>query len=528
VRAERLVVATLLLAGCGRKLPPGPPAPPAEAARKLLAEAGFPEGKGFPRLTFLYNTADWHRRIAAAIQEMWRTRLGLRVDLENAEWKVYLDRVDAGDFHIARRAWIGEYADPHAFLALFHGDSGANSTGWRSPDFERLLDQADVETDPTRRLNALAAAERILLDEAPVAPVYHYMAHNYLKPFIRGVHPNVLDIHPLQGVTLEGEGAPPDGVLLFNAAEEPNSLDPALSHDIAGLKVLMHLFEGLVGWDPRDASPVPAAAERWEVSPDRKTYTFHLRPARWSNGDPVTAHDFVYAWRRVADPRTLSKYADRMFLVRSARAVRRGEAPPEALGVRAADDRTLVVELEHPAPYFLDLLRLNIFYPVHRATVERHGRDWTDLRNLVHNGPYRLTAMILNDRKVFEANPLYRAASEVRLRKFAFLSIRDDAAAWRIYNTGGCHWLFRAPPDAVDPQSPRPDHLKCPFNAVYYLAFNTRIRPLNDPRVRRALSLAIDRPKIARLVVKSGELPASRLVPPTAHPAPLPPSSLPE
>lgn len=521
MRTRGILLAAMLTAGCGRTDSP-PAAEPASESSRWLTEAGFPGGKGFPRLTLLYNTAEWHRRIAAAIQEMWRTRLGVRVDLENAEWKVYLDRVDAGDFHIARRAWVGEYVDPHAFLALFHRDSGANPTGWRSAEFERLLEQADVEPDPLRRRELLAAAERILLDEAPVAPVYHYMAHNYLKPFIRGVHPNVLDIHPLQGVTLEGEGAPADGVLLFNAAEEPNSLDPARSHDIAGLKVLMHLFEGLVGYDPRDASPVPAAAERWEISADRKTYTFHLRPALWSNGDPVTAHDFVYAWRRAADPRTLSKYADRLFVVKSARAIHRGEAPPEALGVRAADERTLVVELEHPAPYFLDLLRLNLFYPVHRATLERHGPDWTDPRNLVHNGPYRLVSMALNDRKVFEANPRYRAASEVRLRKFVFLSIRDDAAAWRIYNTGGCHWLFRAPPDAVDPQRPRPDHVKCPFNAVYYLVFNTRVRPLDDPRVRRALSLAIDRTRIAGLVVRSGELPATRLVPPTARPAPLP------
>ncbi len=514
--------AAVLLAGCGRSDPPAAPARRTEAQR-LLAEAGYPEGRGFPRLTLLYNRAEWHARIAAFVQEMWRKELGIRVDLENAEWKVYLDRVDAGDFHIARRAWIGEYTDPHAFLALFRSRSGANSGGWRSPEFDRLLGASDSEPERARRLEILAEAEAILLEEAPIAPIYHYMAHNYMKPFIRGVFPNVLDMHPLQGVTLEGEGAPADGVLVFNAAEEPNSLDPALSHDIAGLKMLMHVFEGLVNYDPRDASPAPAAAESWDVSADGKIWTFRLRPALWSNGDPVTAHDFVYAWRRAVDPKTLSRYADRMYVVKGARAVNLGEAPPETLGVRAADDRTLVVELEHPAPYFLELACLNIFYPVHRVTVEKLGREWTRPKNMVHNGPYRIVSWAINDRKIFQKNPRYRAAGEVKLDRFVFMGERDDAVAWRLYQAGICHWLFRAPPDLAGMLADSPDHVSGPYNAVYFYVFNLRKKPLDDPRVRRALSLAIDRRKITERIVKGGEMPAERLVPPTARPAPLRP-----
>ena len=155
-----------------------------------------------------------------------------------------------------------------------------------------------------------------------------------------------LTIEAWRPAKMRGERLLHHGVLVFNGAEEPASLDPALSQDIAGLKVLMHLFEGLAAPDPKDARPVPAAAERWEVSPDGKTWTFRLREARWSNGDPVTAHDFVWAWRRAADPRTASPYVDRLFVLRNARAVARGEAPPERLGVRALDDRTLVAELD--------------------------------------------------------------------------------------------------------------------------------------------------------------------------------------
>jgi len=508
-------VLLLLLAGCGRSEDAAPA--PAGEPQKLLAEAGFPGGRGFPKLTLLYNRADVHQRIAAAVQEMWRTRLGIQVELQNAEWKVFLGRVHDGDFDVARGAWIGEYADPHAFLDLFRRESPTNPTGWGSEEYERQLEASNAATERETRRAALDAAEGILLRDTPVAPVYHYVAHNYIKTFVRGVHHNARDMHPLQHVWLEGEGAPKDGVLIFNASEEPLSLDPALSRDIGGLKTLMHLFEGLANYDPKDASPVPAAAERWDASPDGKTYTFRLRPSTWSNGEPVTAGDFVYAWRRVVTPETASTYANRMFVVKNARRVARGEAKPDDLGVRATDQRTLVVDLEYVAPYFPELTCLNLFYPVHRATVEKHGRDWTRVENLVHNGPYRLVSWTMNDRKVFEKNPRYRAASEVKLPKFIFLSVPDDATAFRMFQGGQCHWLFRAPLEFMSEMKGRPDYMSGPYNGVYYYAFNTRRKPLDDARVRRALSLAIDRDVIARSILRGGETPADRLVPPPSR-----------
>jgi ABC-type oligopeptide transport system substrate-binding subunit len=505
----------LLLVGCGRE----DAAPAAETpARKLLAEAGFPGGRGFPRAALLYNRADLHQRLAAAVQERWRTELGVQVDLVNAEWSAYLARVRQGDFDIARGAWVGEYADPHAFLDLFRRESPTNATGWSSEAYERLMDASTATTDPSARRKALDDAESVLLDEAPIAPVYHYVAHNYRKPFVKGVHHNARDMHPLQHVWLEGEGAPADRTLIFNAGEEPASIDPAHSRDMAGLKILMHLFEGLAGYDPKDASPVPAAAERWEVSPDGRTYTFHLRPGKWSNGDPVTARDFVYAWRRVADPKTASSYVNRIFVVRNARRIARSEAPPETLGVRAADDRTLEVELEYVAPYFPQLVCLSLFYPVHAATVEKHGERWTRPENLVHNGPYRLVEWKANDRKLFEKNPAWRAAAEVKLERFVFLSVPDDATALRMYQAGQCHWLFRAPLEFLDKFQGGPDYMVGPYNAVYYYAFNTRRKPFSDPRVRKALAMAIDRDVLVRGILRGGgETPAATLVPPVSR-----------
>lgn len=513
----RWILLLALLGGCGKPPPPRPQDPALEArraeARKLLAEAGFPDGKGFPRLEALYNDAEWHKRIAVAIQSDWKRHLGIDIEVRSEEWKVFLANRGSGRFQIARGGFTGEYRDPHAFLSLFGRDSGFNSSGWRSDAYDTLLADADAEVDAAKRLAVLAKAERLLLDEMPVFPVFHYVGHNWLRPFVKGVVPNYRDMHPMQHVWLEGAGAPRDGVLIFWAGDECASLDPGLSHDMRGLKTAMALFEGLCNYDPKDASPVPGVAERWDISPDGRTYTFHLRAAQWSNGDPVTARDFAWAWRRVVDPETASNYKDRMYFVKNGRAIARGEKPIGEFGVRAVDDRTFVVELEHPAPYFLDLVCLNIFFPVHRATVEKHGKDWTRVENLVHNGPFRLVQWKVNDRQVFEKNPRWHGASGVKLQKFVWLSGSSPKTGFDLYESGACHWTFVAPPDRMDEVVGRADYLGGPYNASYFYVFNVNVKPLDDPRVRRALALAIDRRTICEKVVKGGETPADRISP---------------
>src|SRR5579859_242172 len=345
-RSRLAALFLLALAGCGRSASPTlSPDPKVAEAKKLLADAGFAEGRDFPKLEVLYNTDDYHRQIASAIQEMWRVNLGVTVELRNMEFPVMMGAVQRGDFEIARQGYIGEYSDPLAFLELFTEDSRSNSTGWTSSRFEELVARSNDAPDPAKRLELLAQAETLLIEEAPIFPVFHYVAHNLIKPFVKGVYPNSRDIHPLQGVTLEGEGAPKDGVLIFNGGAEPQSIDPALSRDIGGYKILMHLLEGLVMPDPKDGAPRPALAEHWEISDDGRRYTFHLRESKWSNGDPVTAGDFVYAWRRVVTPATGSGYSHRMYVVENAREIVKGEMRPDALGVRALDDRTLAVRL---------------------------------------------------------------------------------------------------------------------------------------------------------------------------------------
>ncbi len=516
----RFALVLLLLVGCdksGAGLPTTSD-PRILEARKLLADAGFPEGKGFPKLEVLHNDADWHKKIAAAIQEMWRKQLGIQVELRSEEWKVFLANRGAGKFQIARGGFTGEYRDPHAFLRLFASDSGFNSTKWSSPEFDRLLLAANDELDPAKRYAMLGKAERLLLDEAPTFPVFHYVGHNWMRPFVKGVQPNYRDMHPMQHVWMDGEGTPKDGVLLFFAGEEAGTLDPGLSHDMRGLKTAMALFEGLVQYDPKDASPMPAVAERWEISPDGRTYTFHLRDAKWSSGDAVTSEDFVWSWRRVIDPATASQYKDLMYYVKNGRAIANKEKPKEELGIRAPDAKTVVVELERPTPYFLSVLCLNVFFPVHRATVEKHGKDWTRVENIVNNGPFRITAWRINDRQVFEANPAYRAAGDVKLKKFVWLTGSNFSTAWNQYIAGECHWTYQSPNELLEEAVKRPDHQAAPYNASYFYVFNVTVKPLDDVRVRRALSLAVDRDVITKHVVKGGETPADRITPKSLYP----------
>jgi ABC-type oligopeptide transport system substrate-binding subunit len=511
------LVLLLGLAACGRKESAAQPATPALIqARRLLAEAGFPGGQGFPRLEVLYNTDEYHKQIATAIQEMWRTSLGITVELRNMEFPIFMGTVRRGEYDIARQGYLGEYNDPYAFLEIFSADSRSNPTGWESPRYEELLARAEDQVEPRKRLELLREAEDLLLLDAPLFPIFHYVAHNMIKPFVKGVYPNTRDLHPLQGVTLEGPGAPPDGVLIFNGGAEPRSLDPALSQDVAGYKILMHLLEGLVSPDPRDAKPIPALAERWEVSEDGRTYTFHLGKAAWTNGDPVTAGDFVYAWRRVVDPKTASTYSHRMYMIEHAREIVLGKAPPPTLGVRALDDRTLEVRLVRRTPWFLELLCINLFFPVHPGTVEKFGPKFMEPQNAVTNGPYRMVEWTLKKRKVFEKNPGYRAAGEVKLAKFIFLAVESAETGFNLYEGGQCHWLWRVPLAYVDIK--RPDHWVNPYNAVYFYSLNTKKKPLDDRRVRQALSMAVDREKIVKYILRGGETASDRLVPATSLP----------
>ena len=174
-----------------------------DLARQRLAEAGYPGGKGFPKLQLLFNTSESHRTLAVAIQEMWKKELGIEIELHNQEWKAYLATRQNGDFDILRAAWYGDYDDPNTFLSLGESDNGNNHTNWHDPRYDALIAQAARETNPEARHALFQEAEEILIDALPVIPIYFYVTSRLIHPSVKGWHPSILDNHPYQAVRLE-------------------------------------------------------------------------------------------------------------------------------------------------------------------------------------------------------------------------------------------------------------------------------------------------------------------------------------
>ena len=315
-------------------------------------------------------------------------------------------------------------------------------------------------------------------------------------------------------------------ILHQGIATEPQDLDPYLLQYQSHFNVFMALNEGLVGYDPRDLHPVPGVAERWEISPDGLVYTFHLRAnAQWSNGDPVTARDFVFSARRILSPALGSPFRYYLDDVRGAKEFSAAAAPDiSTVGIQAQDDRTLRIELAHPTPYFLFLLGNWSWYPVHRATVEKYGRfdqpftDWTKPGRFVGNGPFLLADWKPGQVIIVRKNPRYWDAAHVRLREIHFHCIASADTEERAYRSGQLHITENVPGSKLrDYAGQRPSPLEvAPLFSTYTYAFNLSRPPFNDVRVRRAFSLALDRERIVASQPASGIRPARSFVPPAA------------
>ena len=306
------------------------------------------------------------------------------------------------------------------------------------------------------------------------------------------------------------------GVWLRGETGDPGSLDPHKVSTSVEAHILDELYEGLTIYDDH-AVLRPGVAERWDVSSDKLTYTFHLRrDARWSNGAPLTAEDFVYSFRRLMDPKTGAGYASILYTLKNARGVNIGGMPIEALGVRAVDPSTLEVTLEHPAPYFLDQLTHFTALPVYRPSVERWGMGFARAGRMVTDGPFTLKSYTPNDRLVLEKNPAFHAAADVKLDGEIILPIEDRSAALRRFMGGELDSYNEIPIDQVAYiRAHLGDAFKLtPSLGTYYYAFDTRQKPFNDERVRQALAMVVDRDFLARVIWGGTALPSVSFVPP--------------
>ena len=310
--------------------------------------------------------------------------------------------------------------------------------------------------------------------------------------------------------------------LWINNSSEPEWLDPGRCSDSTGGEIIWNTFEGLVQVHPATLKPLPAIATHWDISDDGRTYTFYLRPSVWSDGHDLTAHDFVFALRRLVDPQTGSKYASNGFIFQEGLAISRGDAAVETLGVQAIDTHTLEITLVDPLPYFLNFLSFYSFMPLPEhlfQDLQNRGIDsdlWTRPEYVVCNGAFRMTDWRFRQHMTFEKNKFYWDAASVKLDRIRVAMVESATTAMNMYVAGEFDWpggSTSLPAEFMDHLKEYQDFHTHPYLGVYFYWINTEEPPLDDPLVRRALSLAIDRDSLVQFVTRGGQHGSADLVP---------------
>lgn len=314
------------------------------------------------------------------------------------------------------------------------------------------------------------------------------------------------------------------GYLHYGNSAEPQGIDPHLVTGVPESHIVRALFEGLAVKNPITLEPEPGVAERWEISPDGTVYTFFINPlAKWSNGEPITASDYVWSWERALHPETGSLYAYMLFPVVNAEKFASGEIDDFAeVGIKSLDASTLRITLNAPTPYFLQLMDHYSTFAVHPETLLKFGgmsdrfTPWTRVENIVSNGAFTLKEWLLNRHIKVEKNPHYWDKSSVALEGVYFYPTENVVSEERMFRSEQLHVtqvvpLGKIPSYRAIENSP---YVQAPYLGTYYYLINTKKPPVDDVRVRKALSYAIDREKLTRTVLRDTAIPAYSITPP--------------
>jgi oligopeptide transport system substrate-binding protein len=315
-----------------------------------------------------------------------------------------------------------------------------------------------------------------------------------------------------------------DGILHYGNGSEPQGLDPHVVTGVPENHIIRALFEGLAVKNPYTLEPEPGVAQSWDISEDGRTVTFHINPdAKWSNGEAMTAHDYVWSWQRALNPAMGNLYAYMLYPVRNAEAFATGQLDDFGkVGVKALDDLTLQVSLNERTPYFIQLMDHYSTFALHRATIEKFGKAtdrftrWTRVENIVSNGAFRLKEWRLNRRIVVEKSDTYWDRDNVKLNGVVFYPTENIVSEERMFRVGQLHYTQSIPLDKIPvyramENSP---YVQAPYLGTYYFLFNTKRPPVDDVRVRQALSMAVDRDKLNRTVLQGSNVAAYSITPP--------------
>lgn len=307
-------------------------------------------------------------------------------------------------------------------------------------------------------------------------------------------------------------------VINIGNGAEPKDLDPQIVTGVPEHNILFNVFEPLVGKDPKTLDPIPGVAESWTISSDGRTYTFKLRAnAKWSNGDPVTAQDFVYTWTRMLDPKTACEYAQQGYYIVNGKEFNTGKLKDASqLGLKALDDHTLEVKLVNPTPFFLSLLYHHTLYPVHKATIEKYGARWTRPENFVGNGAFTLDKWEMNKVITLKQNPYYWDKAGISIVQANYYPVEKQDTEEKMFRSGELHITNEVPLEKIptwqkDTSGAYQQH---PYLGTYFYWVNVNKPPLDNKLVRKALALGFNRKNIVEFVTRGGQLPGTIFTPP--------------
>ncbi|MGM9949574.1 MAG: peptide ABC transporter substrate-binding protein [Lysinibacillus sp.] len=298
-------------------------------------------------------------------------------------------------------------------------------------------------------------------------------------------------------------------------ASEPPSIHPGLATDTTSSAIIQNIFEGLMRME--DGEPVEAIAESYEISDDFLTYTFKLRDAQWSNGDPVTSEDFKFSWLWTLNPENLSEYASILYPIKGAQAYHSGQGTAEEVGINTPDDKTIEVTLEAPTAYFLELVAFKTMYPFHKATQESNPEWYAEASTIVSNGPFTLTEWVHNGSMVLEKSDTYWDADTVKIDKVNIAMAEAESTQMTMFDAGEIDFLGTSygsiALDAIERLKSEDKLNIVDYTGVYMYKFNTTDEVMSNANIRKALTYGIDRENLIKNITKGEQVPALGLVP---------------
>ena len=406
-------------------------------ATKLWEKAKEEVGFDTVKLELLTFDSESSKRQAEFMQSELQNALpGLTVDIKAQPFKQKLELENKGEFHLSYAGWNPDYPDPLTFLETMQpGIQYASNTNYKNEEYNKLIEEAKTAESQEESWKKYAEAEEMMLKDGYLVPLTQSGVAYLQKPHVSGRLTPSFGVPAIYNWMELGEGRKE---LNITSTSDIPTIDPSKAEDTVSSEVLMNTMEGLVKLD-KDGKIAPGVAETWEKSEDGKSWTFKLRKnAKWSNGDPVTAKDFEYSWKRTLDPATASTYGFIMYDIVGAKDYNLGKTDnADKVGIKAVDDYTLKVDLVRPVHYFDSLMFFKSFLPQNQKVVEQFGSEYgTAHDKIVYNGPFTLSNWKIEDMYTMSKNPGYWDASSVKIDKVNTKIVKDPNAALNLYETG--------------------------------------------------------------------------------------------